>query len=71
MIANPRPAILELCTFFELECFTSYVDEVIEGLISESNHPPRKGIDWRPDQIETVERMKTEFPEYFFGSHLV
>ena len=70
MITNPRPVVLELCAFFDLQCFAAYVDQVIAGLFTEPN-PTRRGIDWTPNLIETVEKMKRDFPDYFFGSHLV
>ena len=70
MIAKPRPVVLELCALFGLECFPDYVDQVLGGLFTEPN-PTRRGIDWTPDLIEAVEKMKRDFPDYFFGSHLV
>ena len=68
MIANPRPVVLELCAFFDLECFSSYVNQVIRGLFSEPN-PTRNGINWTRGHLQAVEKLKTDFPEYFFGSH--
>ena len=70
MIAHPRPVVLELCAFFDLECFPDYVDHVLGGIFTAPN-PTRKGIDWTPDLIEAVEKLKIDFPDYLFGSHLV
>ena len=70
MIADPRRVILEICSFFNLECFPSYVEEVLQGLFNEPN-PTRNGIEWTPEYLDAVELMKKDYPEFFFGSHFV
>ena len=70
MIVDPKPVIFDLCSFFDLECFPSYVEEVLGGLFTEPN-PTRRGIEWEQEHIDAVEQMKRDYPEFFFGSHLV